>query len=192
MDFVLPRAMPTARYAMSAAGSGRGLFAIGGRRRWFLRWLGQAVSAVNEEYLPGVDRWARRPNPLPAPRSEGAAAVVDDAIFVVGGRSLFGWSSDTSSFEPRGDAWEASAPLASPVASPGVASLDGLLVVHAAGSTPGTLEVQECRIATTFHVHRKSAETEGDLEPQMRLPDEEGNRRAELEPPLRETTEDDG
>ena len=177
------RAMPTARYAMSAAASGRGLFAIGGRRRWFLRWLGQAVSAVNEEYLPGVDRWARRPNPLPAPRSEGSAAVVNDAIFVVGGRSLFGWSSDTSSFEPRGDAWDASAPLESPVVSPGVASVDGRLIVHAAGSTPGTLEVQECRIATTFYVHRKSAATEGDLEPQLRLPERERRRLVDVEPP---------
>lgn len=169
-DWTRRRAVPTARYAMTAAAGGRGVFTLGGRRRWFLRWLGRAVSAVNEEYMPGVDRWARRPNNLPAPRSEGAAAVIGDAIFVVGGRSLFGWSADASRFAPRGDGWEPSTALEAPVVSPGVAAVDGRLILHAA--VPGTdiLEVQECRIASTFHVHRKSAAPEGDLEPQLTIP----------------------
>jgi hypothetical protein len=169
-DWTRRRPLPTARYAMTAAAGGRGVFALGGRRRWFLRWLGRAVSAVNEEYMPGVDRWARRPNSLPAPRSEGAAAVIGDAIFVVGGRSLFGWSADASRFAPRGDGWEPSASLEAPVVSPGVAAVDGRLVLHAMEPGSDNLEVQECRISSTFHVHRKSAEPEGDLEPQLRVP----------------------
>ncbi len=177
------RALPTARYALCAAAGRQGIFAFGGRRRWFLRWLGQTISAINEEYLPGVDRWARRPNPMPTPRSHAGAAVIGDAVLVVGGRSLFGWSTDTSSYAPQGDAWSRTAALPAPAVSPGVAAVGGKLIVHVAGSRPGSLEVAECRIAAGFHVHRKSAAPEGDLEPQLRRPAGEEEALDDLELP---------
>ncbi|MFQ5525109.1 MAG: DUF6519 domain-containing protein [Thermoanaerobaculia bacterium] len=170
------RPVPTARYSMNAAGdvgeAGRSVYGFGGRRRWFFRLLGRAVSSINQEYLPAVDRWTTRRERLPAPRAEGGAAVIGEAVLLVGGRSLFGWSADVSSFEPRGAGWKSSTPLPEPVVSPGVASIDGRLIVHAPGRQPGTLEALESTIASTFFVHRKKAAVEGDFVPLLDVPEE--------------------
>ncbi|MCP3959022.1 MAG: hypothetical protein GY719_14315 [bacterium] len=167
------RRLPSARFALSAAAGPKGIYALGGERRWFFRWLGRGLSAVSEEYLPGVDRWLRRRTLLPAPQSRGGTARIGDKIFLVGGRSLFGWTAETAEFTPESDVWEPARSLPVPAVTPGVAAVDGRLIVNTVGADPESLLVQECTIYTTFYVHRKSPAPEAEIEPQLRLDEDE-------------------
>lgn len=73
---------------------------------------------------------------MPRPRSEFAAAVIGDWIYVAGG---FGGSSHLDCFHPATNTWAIGPDLPAGVHHPGVASLDGVLYV-AGGYTDEHLE----------------------------------------------------
>ena len=64
--------------------------------------------------------------PMPRPRSELAAAVVDDWIYIVGG---FGGLAQVECFHPASGTWATAPDLPEGVHHPGVASLDDVVFV---------------------------------------------------------------
>ena len=43
-----------------------------------------------EEFDPVANTWTTKPSVMPHPRHEAAAAIVDDKIYVMGGRAVGG------------------------------------------------------------------------------------------------------
>lgn len=86
---------------------------------------GDAVAPPTTPASAESGEWTSLP-PMPHPRSELAAAVVDGWIYVVGG---FGGSAQVECFHPASGTWATAPDLPQGVHHPGVASLDGVLYV---------------------------------------------------------------
>ncbi len=82
-----------------------------------------APSATPSAVQPG--EWTSL-SPMPRPRSELAAAVVGDWIYVVGG---FGGLAQVECFHPASGTWATAPDLPEGVHHPGVASLEGVIYV---------------------------------------------------------------
>ena len=62
-------------------------------------------------YVAGADQWVER-RPIPAPRNSAAGAVFQDALYVIGGRSVTqGNSARVDVYDPLADRWQTAAPL---------------------------------------------------------------------------------
>lgn len=83
--------------------------------------------AARQTATPAPTRWLQGV-PIPEARSETAAAVIDERIYVAGG---FHAGSRVDAFDPPSQAWIEIAPLPIEVHHPGVAALGGSL--HVAG-----------------------------------------------------------
>lgn len=88
--------MPAPRHHMMAAALGGFVYAMGG----FDETGFNPVDTV-WRYLPDSDSWETRAS-LPAPVGAGAAAVIDDRIFLVGGVSA---GISAYAYDPDGDSW---------------------------------------------------------------------------------------
>ncbi len=151
------RALPQARCGLAAAASGKAVHVVGGERRWLLRLWGRARSRQHHVYHPPGDRWLQDRDPLPAPRRDLALLAAGGRLFAVGGRGASGWLADCDRFEPAADHWLSQTPLHEAIDSPGVASAGGKLFVTGARRAPGApgVLVEECQVATVYHVHRR-------------------------------------
>ncbi len=98
--WTLTTRLPVAlNHTMAAAVNGR-LYLIGGQTGNASN--GPFVDTVSA-YDPAKATWTSRA-PVPTPRSGGAAAVVDDKIYVAGGRPPHG--HDFAVYDPRTNAWK--------------------------------------------------------------------------------------
>lgn len=79
--------------------------------------------ALEGETSQSADEWRALPD-MPRPRSELAATVIDDWIYVVGG---FGGLSHVDCFHPMSGTWSTARDIPEGVHHPGVASHDGIL-----------------------------------------------------------------
>ena len=88
-------------HVMAATANGK-VYAIGGQTSETSD--PQKAGFVNTvyEYDPAANRWTSRA-PMPTARGGGAAAVVDDKIYVVGGRPPGG--ADFAVYDPKADRW---------------------------------------------------------------------------------------
>lgn len=176
--------MPQAHYALAAAGSGNAIHAVGGQRRWLLRLWGRIRSHRHQLYHVGSDRWMERTR-LPSPRSDLALVEAGGRLYAVGGRGP-GWLTDCDRYDPGIDHWEPQAPLHEAIEAPGVAAVDGALYVTGARRFPdaaGVL-VEECRVATVLHVHRRDFAAGLEATPREIA----GGQIAEPGPPLHEAS----
>jgi N-acetylneuraminic acid mutarotase len=103
------------------------VFVIGGRvreTRDAMAFTTHVDSDRNEMFDPATGRWTPRA-PAPTLRNSAASAVVDDRIYVMGGREF----SLAEVYDPATDAWETVAPL--PEARGGLAAAvhDGSIYV---------------------------------------------------------------
>jgi N-acetylneuraminic acid mutarotase len=99
-QIVAPLPVPL-NHVMAAAANGK-VYALGGQTSETSD--PQKAGFVNSvyEYDPAANRWTSRA-PMPTPRSGGAAAVVEDKIYVAGGRPPGG--ADFAVYDPNADRW---------------------------------------------------------------------------------------
>ncbi|WP_017318410.1 Kelch repeat-containing protein [Mastigocladopsis repens] len=116
------------------------IYLIGGRVRATedARLFNDHIDSVrNEVFDPTTRRWSVRAN-APTPRNSAASAVIDEKIYVVGGRQFFKNADGTTrqvnvpnleAYDPKLDRWETRSPM--PQAQGGLAatSLNGKLYV---------------------------------------------------------------
>lgn len=80
-------------------------------------WNDQADTAAHRVYLPAEDRWTDA-QPLPMARNSAAAAVLDGAIWVAGGRTVSGGGTGRlDRYDPAADRWDTLAPIPRSAAS---------------------------------------------------------------------------
>jgi N-acetylneuraminic acid mutarotase len=101
-QIVVPLPVPL-NHVMAASANGR-VYAIGGQTSE--NSDPQKAGFVNTvyEYDPASNRWTAK-TPMPTRRGGGAAALVDDKIFVAGGRPPGG--ADFAVYDPKADRWTA-------------------------------------------------------------------------------------
>lgn len=75
-----------------------------------------------------VSRWQARSS-MPTPRGRFAQAEVDGIIYVIGGLTERGWSSEVEAYDPEADRWDRRASKPTAVANVGAAAVDGLIYV---------------------------------------------------------------
>lgn len=100
-----------------------------------LAWGSTPIAAIGTDVRCGAsldavapdrtDEWGSLPD-MPRPRSELAAAVIDDWIYVAGG---FGGLAQVDCFHPASGSWAAAPDLPVGVHHPGVAAVEGVLYV---------------------------------------------------------------
>jgi N-acetylneuraminic acid mutarotase len=76
------RPLPEARHHITLSAVRGLLYGVGGFTGGFPNWRAQPTVFV---YDPSTDAWTRGPD-LPVARAEGVAAVVDDKVYLIGGR----------------------------------------------------------------------------------------------------------
>ena len=152
------RPLTAARSGLAAANTGSAIHVVGGERRWLLRLWGRVRSHDHQLYHPGSDRWLADRSPLPSARRNLALVTVGGRLYAVGGQGASGWLADCDRYDPGVDHWTAQTPLHESIESPGVAAADGALYAVGARRAPGAhgVLVEECRVATVYHVHQRS------------------------------------
>jgi Kelch motif len=122
--------IPTATISPTAAAFGGLIYVIGGAT---FASQGGDSSAVYA-YDPATGTWTSKA-PLPAARSDAAAAVVGSRICVFGGVSRAGSTSNPECFDPALNTWTAAAPMPTPRYGVGTATLGNL--TYAVGGYDG-------------------------------------------------------
>jgi N-acetylneuraminic acid mutarotase len=75
------------------------------------QWRDQADVAAHLAYVPEEDRWETA-RPCPMARNSAAAAVLDGAIWVAGGRTVSGGGTGRlDRYDPAADRWDTLAPI---------------------------------------------------------------------------------
>lgn len=94
-------------------------------------WNDQVDTPIHRVYLPAEDRWSDA-RPLPMARNSAAAAVLDGAIWVAGGRTVSGGGTgQLDRYDPVADRWDTLAPIPRSAASD--QQVGGGLAMAAAG-----------------------------------------------------------
>jgi len=107
--------MPTARGALTANFVNGILYAIGGDGTRLYNSDGkydpQGILPVNEAYDPKTNTWTKR-SPMQIPRDHLASTVVNERIYVIGGREPIGKSAlfrnldANEMYDPKSDTWQ--------------------------------------------------------------------------------------
>ena len=100
--------MSTPRWGVIAAVVNDKIYAIGGRGGTF-EGGHYALGAV-EEYDPKTNIWTYK-TPMPTPRGWAGGSVIDDTIFVVGGRGTQREEVTVEKYHPATDSWTAEQPM---------------------------------------------------------------------------------
>ena len=120
----------TPRGAPAIAAVNGKIYAIGGQRQ------GHGVIDTVEEFDPdangGFGAWTTKPSVMPHPRQQSAAAVVNDKVYIIGGRVPgMGDISTVDVYDPSLDTWTTVASLPTARELLGAAAVDG--TIHAVG-----------------------------------------------------------
>ena len=109
--------MPTPRIFFGIAVVENKIYTIGGDRG---NWeIGAVLTSVNEVYDPMTDTWERR-SIMPTKRLGVSASVVNDKIYLIGGRigePTYAEVSATEVYNPSTDKWTTVEPIPTPVSS---------------------------------------------------------------------------
>ena len=100
--------MPTPRWGVVAAVVDERIYAIGGRGGSFEG--GHYALDVVEEYDPNTDTWISKTS-MPTSRGWAGGAVIDDTIFVFGGRGIDTEETVVEKYHPATDSWTAEQPM---------------------------------------------------------------------------------
>jgi hypothetical protein len=145
--------MPTPRSYFAAAAVGGKIYALGGFQNGS---PGQSRDDTVEVYDLKTGRWSQAP-PMPRACDFCRAAVVDEEIFVVGGRTRSDIVPTVSIFDTRSGNWREAPAMATPRAIPGLAVLDDRIWAvggtRAEGSPPRALPMSS---AESFNLATRS------------------------------------
>lgn len=123
---------PTARTEVAVAALDGLIYVVGGFEQSSLWSIGQSsVSTKVETYDPATNRWSAKPD-LPIGLHHAGAAVLDGALYVVGGfttsdDTLWNPSDRVLQFNPAGETWTERAPLPTARGGLAVTTLQGNL-----------------------------------------------------------------
>jgi N-acetylneuraminic acid mutarotase len=147
------RPLPAARYGVGAAVLSERLHVLGGEEK---KAFGRSMTAAHDRYNPSMDRWETGLAPLPSPRSGAGTLAAAGRIYVLGGRSSFGETSEVDEYDPAVNGWQPRPPLPAPVAGPGAAAVGGTLYVIGGSRTDApSVPLVACAMAAVFWVQRK-------------------------------------
>jgi len=125
--------MPTARSGFAIAVYQNKIYCIGGT-------IGDSDNLVSgftgatEVYNPATDTWATE-MPMPTPRADLCASVVNGTIYCIGGKKYWGVDSGyqelntTEAYDPARNTWTTKSPMPIPVLGSASAVLDGKIYV---------------------------------------------------------------
>lgn len=92
-------------------------------------WRDQVDTDAHRVFDVSERRW-RTARPAPGARNSAAGAVIDNRLYVVGGRTVGGGNlGDLTRYDPRTDAWETLRPMPQPAGGIAAAALSGRLFV---------------------------------------------------------------
>ncbi len=134
MDFWRTRKpMPTPRSGCAVASYQGKIYVIGGTVGVTTNLVSEFTGAV-EVYDPTTDTWETK-TPMPTPRADLHASVVDGKIYLIGGKERWGEASlyhelDVNEvYDPTNDTWTTASPLPVPVFGYASAVVDGKIYV---------------------------------------------------------------
>ena len=143
--------MPTARGALSAKFVNGILYAIGGDATQLYDSSGfynpQGVVTSNEAYDPKTDSWTIKA-PMPTERDHLSSAVVDNKIFLIGGRQplereLYKDLDTNEMYDPEKDSWTSLQPLPTKRSGLAASAIDNNIYVLGGESTEKTFNNNE-------------------------------------------------
>jgi N-acetylneuraminic acid mutarotase len=125
--------MPSARELLSTSVVGGKIYAIGGQQE---NSVFRGVFSTVEMYDPATDTWAKRAD-MPLPRKVHRACVLNDLIYVFGGRNIIGgWPQSTLfQYDPAVDAWVVREDMPYEVATQAVSTVEGRIYLIGGSST---------------------------------------------------------
>lgn len=156
--------MPTARGALAAKFVKGILYVIGGDATQLYDSQGfynpQGVVTTNEAYDPKVDSWVIKA-PMPTARDHLSSAVVDNKIFVIGGRQpedgpIFNDLDANEMYDPESNSWISLEPLPTKRSGLAAASVDDKIYVIGGESTKRTFDTNEKYNTKTHSWDRES------------------------------------
>ena len=125
--------MPTARSGFAVAIYQNKIYCIGGTTGDSAN-LVSGFTGVTEVYDPATDTWANK-KPMPTPRADLCANVVNGIIYCMGGKKYWGVDAEyqelnvTEVYNPVINAWTTRSPMPIPVLGAASAVLDGKIYV---------------------------------------------------------------
>jgi len=111
--------MPTPRGALTAEFIGNTLYAVGGNNFIISKLLSSVFNQIsypiNEAYDPESDTWSKKAT-MPTPRDHAASAVIDEKLYVIGGRQshLANTIGNNEVYDPKTDSWSVLEPMPTP------------------------------------------------------------------------------
>lgn len=111
--------MPTPRGALTAEFIGNTLYAVGGNNlipnKLLSLVFNQISYPINEAYDPESDTWSKKA-PMPTPRDHAASAVIDEKLYVIGGRQSHKANKIGANevYDPKTDSWSVLEPIPTP------------------------------------------------------------------------------
>ena len=123
-------AMPTARFNFAIATFENKIYCIGGSELSSSFYQSSLVSGAIEVYDPARDTWEIK-NPMPTPMTQLEANVVNDKIYLVGGRTGGQYSTVSTNqvYDPITESWTSKAPMSYPVADYASTVINGKIYV---------------------------------------------------------------
>ncbi len=159
--------LPERRSRFGAAALRGRLHVVGGEHRRLL--LPTKTLERHAQFNPHTNRWARLAS-LQHPRSEVAAAAVDDRLYVVGGSHAGHPRDDVERYSFASDAWLSQDPLLEPLRGVGAAMLPGELLITGGTSASGpSAASQSLEMAALLYVHRKTDAATASVHPALPL-----------------------
>jgi hypothetical protein len=125
--------MPKVNELLSTSVVGGKIYAIGGQRE---EGAIRDVYRTVDMYDPATDTWTKRAD-APLPRKVHSACVLNDIIYVFGGRNVIGgWPQSTLfQYDPAADAWTAREEMPYEVGTAAVSTVEGRIYLIGGSST---------------------------------------------------------
>jgi N-acetylneuraminic acid mutarotase len=125
--------MPTSRSGFAIAVYQNKIYCIGGITGDSKNFV-SGITGKTEVYDPATDTWETK-KPMPAPRADLCASVVNDTIYCMGGKKYWGVETTyqelnvTEAYDPATDSWSEKSPMPIPVLGCTSAMLNGKIYV---------------------------------------------------------------
>jgi N-acetylneuraminic acid mutarotase len=126
--------MPTARSGFAIAVYQNKIYCIGGTTGYSDSFV-SGFTGVTEVYDPATNTWETTKTPMPTPRADLCASVVNGVIYCIGGKKYWGVDpfyqelNVTEAYDPAENSWSKKSPMPIPVLGCTSAVLDGKIFV---------------------------------------------------------------